>query len=352
MRISMPKKQIIEEIVVKYLQQEDLDEEQLQILNSWLQKSEENKSCFFQFKDIFHTYRNRQIFSEEEIENSWQKMHEKLLIAQPEMYQKTETKKTNFGKILYASLRYIAVGLTAIIAGLLIARYTGSNQTNTEPDGFNIIHVLKGSIPNMLVLFDGTSVSINASSTLRYPGYFSQPAREVYLEGEAFFEVAPNVEKMFIVKLRQQNIIVHGTSFNVEAYPDESCNIITLIDGSLTAETWNGKGEKISQNHLTPGQKLLFDYKNETVIIHETDTSHSKSWLDGVYTFRDEPLEFILSRLGNYYDVTFHWENEHLKNIRYTGTFSRDEDINYILQIINHEKQFTFQQNGKNIFIK
>jgi ferric-dicitrate binding protein FerR (iron transport regulator) len=212
--------------------------------------------------------------------------------------------------------------------------------------------VPKGGKPNTVYLSDGSVVRLNAATTLRYPSGFDGDRREIYLDGEAYFEVAKNEAKPFVVRLKQQDITVLGTSFNVEARHSESYTIVTLQEGSVSLAFMNGNGLKIKDVALKTGQKAHFDRTTGKIFVAQVDASLSNTWLEGEYKFKDEPLVLIFKRLENYYDVNIHLDGEQLKNIRYTGTFSLRQDIRDVLRIINHERQFRFRQNGSEIYIK
>jgi ferric-dicitrate binding protein FerR (iron transport regulator) len=338
----------MEELTIRYLQQ-DISENELKALDKWLQESPENKEGFFQLKGIYDSTKNHRLLSEEEVEKSWQGMRRKL--AAPAGTMPAASNKMFF----LVTLKYIAVAVGAIVLGMGIGNYNATRSlpaAEAKVVACNEISVRKGGKPNTIILSDGTKVMLNAAGTLRYPANFSGAVREVYLDGEAYFEVAGNKEKPFIVRLKQQNITVHGTSFNVEAYHNESYQIITLLSGSISLETLNGSGEKISDILLKPGQKAYFDSTAGLVSVEKTDASLANVWIRGEYKFKNEPLGLITKRLENYYDVSIHWDDESLQKIRYTGTFSLDQSIQQVLRIINNDKQFVFQQTGNEIHIK
>ncbi|MDR3268513.1 MAG: DUF4974 domain-containing protein [Tannerella sp.] len=337
----------IEELVIRYLQQ-DISEEELRELDQWLQEASENKDNFFRLKDIYDSAKGYKLWSEEEIEQSWQRMYRKIFHSHADLPGKKVP--------LYTPLKYIAVAVVAIALGIGIGEFRENRrppaETPPQVTAYNEIRVKKGGTPNTLVLSDGTKVMLNAAGALRFPTSFSDSTREVFLDGEAYFEVANDPEKLFIVRLNRQNVIVHGTNFNIEAYRDESYNIVTLLSGSISLETMNGNGEKTERLVLEPGRKAYFDSASGAVSVEEADASLSNAWTKGEYKFKDEPLALIVKRLENYYDVNIHVSDERLKRIKYTGTFSLDQNIQQVLRIINHEKQFLFQQTGNDIYIK
>ena len=202
-----------------------------------------------------------------------------------------------------------------------------------------------------LVLSDGTKVFLNADSELKYPVEFSDGKRIVDLKGEAYFEVAKNHSKPFIVKLKNQQITVLGTSFNIQAFNDDRFSVTTLLSGSILLESFDAQGRKMSSMKLKPNQQARSDNRTGSIFLSETDASISNAWVGGKYRFKDETLVSIVKRLENYYGVNIRWAHDSLRNIRYTGTFSLDQGIQEVLDIINSEKQFTFTKDGKDILI-
>ena len=173
----------------------------------------------------------------------------------------------------------------------------------------------------------------------------------VHLEGEAYFEVAKNHSKPFIVKLKNQQITVLGTSFNIQAFNDDRFSVTTLLSGSIQLESFDAQGRKMSSMKLKPNQQARSDNRTGSIFLSETDASISNAWVGGKYRFKDETLVSIVKRLENYYGVNIRLAHDSLRNIRYTGTFSLDQGIQEVLDIINSEKQFTFMKDGKDILI-
>ena len=337
--------------MIRYFNQ-DISKIELEELNQWLQESPENKESFFQLKNIHDVIRYHTLSSAEETERSWQKMENKIAASTV-----TPTTPLRGKKTIIRSLKYIAVAAVASIVGFIWSHnYTPSQDmlpltpSAASEISYHEIHVNKGGTPSSITLADGTNVQLTVASSLRYPTNFSAVNREVFLDGEARFDVERNDEKPFIVHLQHQTITVHGTSFNVEAYQDESSHTITLLSGSVSLETNNHEGELISQLFLKPGQKASFDIASEAIAVEQVDLAVANSWVPGEYKFKDETLEQIVKRLEKYYDVNIGL-NDDLKNIRYTGTLSFNQRIEQVLNIINHDNRFIIRRNENSLHI-
>lgn len=338
----------IEELIVHYLQQE-ISEEELRLLEAWLEESVENKSYFFSLKGISDSSRYAYHSQENRNEASWQKMKTRM------NSKEVSSKNRPVGRrVLFSCLKYAAVIILAIGTGWgireLQQRFSQPYQAE-DKIVYNELRVEKGGRANTLILSDGSKVVLNAATTLKYPTSFNGKERRVYLDGEAYFEIAKNTDRPFVVKLKKQDITVLGTTFNVKAYSLDAGSVVTLLSGRISLEAFNEKGESMSRMFLKPNQKAYADNETGSVSIHNTDASLANSWVRGEYKFKEEPLFSIARQLENYYGVKIHLQGDKLKNLKYTGTFSLDQDIKEVFHIIDYEKQFTVKYAGKEIFV-
>ncbi|MDR2533469.1 MAG: FecR domain-containing protein [Tannerellaceae bacterium] len=326
------------EQIVRYFHN-DLGNEEMEALNRWLQESPDNKTFFFQLKEIHDCLTMPQnTFDAEATEKSWQSIQAKLNLPQPDKR-----------RISVRFLKYIAVAAVAIVAGIIIGWYFNTDDSATATS-YNEIHVRKGSRPNSITLSDGTCIKLNAGSSLKYPSSFSGSQREVSVEGEAWFEVAHDERAPFVVHLPRQTVTVHGTSFNVEAYPGEDANIVTLASGCISLESCGANGHIAGRITLWPGHRAHFNRSTGSVYVEDADPEAAGLWIRGEYKFKDEPLEQIIKRLENHYGLDIRMA-DCLKQTRYTGAFAFSQSIGQILRIINHENRFRFHQEVDTIYI-
>lgn len=192
-------------------------------------------------------------------------------------------------------------------------------------------------------LSDGTRVTLNAGSSLKYPVSFSDSTRTVYLQGEAFFEVTHN-GKPFIVSNEQQNIRVLGTSFNVSAYANEPAVLTTLVEGKVQIEAPGGKAV------LAPGeQSKLF---GNQLTVEKVNTSQYTSWINGKFEFNRDNMDIVIKRLSRWYDFNYEFENKDAVNYHFTGRLDSDQPISSILQMLEATSDIRFETNGKTIVVK
>ena len=173
-----------------------------------------------------------------------------------------------------------------------------------------------------ITLPDGTEVWMNSSSSLRFPYSFDKKIREVYLTGEAYFDVAHNPNLEFVVHTEFADIKVHGTSFNVNAY-DLKTFATSLVNGSVSA----AKGSETIK--LKPNQQV--SYGNEKFIIRPFDPQEVLSWRNGTYYFHNQPLSGIAQVLARWYDVKINWKSPAVSEQTFTGEIDKKLPLGVVL---------------------
>lgn len=212
---------------------------------------------------------------------------------------------------------------------------------------YNILKTERGGEWNV-TLEDGTRVYLNSSSTLKYPVSFTGESRQVFLEGEAYFEVTHNPNKPFIVKTNDMNILVRGTSFNINAYPDYKIVRTTLVNGKIDVEC---SGDT---HTILPGQQIVFEKETRSVKIQEVDTELYTSWKNGFYKFNETRLEDILAMLSLWYDVDVIYADESVKDLCFTssGKMARYDNLMNLLKKFEYTNNVTFELNGKKLTVR
>jgi len=209
---------------------------------------------------------------------------------------------------------------------------------------YNSIEVPRGG-DYSLTLSDGTKVWLNADTWLRYPVKFTEGKREVYLNGEAYFEVAHNENAPFTVQAHDSKVKVLGTRFNVSAYEDQDFIATTLVEGSVQI---NNLGNK---ELLKPGYQSTIIRGSDGIVINKVDTYLYTSWIDGIYEFENVELEYIMTQLGRTYDVEFFFTEEQYKHIRFTGAFEKENSFEYALKMIERVANVDFAIKGEHIIV-
>ena len=231
----------------------------------------------------------------------------------------------------------------------LLRYFTGESKEQIEKLVFNELKTPRGG-GYKLQLADGTSVWLNAGSSLRFPVSFSDSTRQVYLEGEAYFEVSHD-GKPFIVSSGEMDIRVLGTSFNVSAYSDESEFKTTLVEGKVSVSyTQTGEEQSISRI-LTPDQQAVLDRTGSEISIAEVNPSHYTSWMQGKLEFNNEHLDQVMKRLSRWYDFSYEFENMEAKGFHFTARLNREESISSILKMLEMTTDVKFELRGDMIVV-
>ena len=182
---------------------------------------------------------------------------------------------------------------------------------------------------------DGSSGWLNSGSRLKFPTHFSGSSRDVCLSGEAYFDVAHNPKKDFVVNTGWSEVIALGTSFNVMAWSDEKQSTVTMESGLTLINRIDEDGNKTRISNLKQGEQMIYHRNSLEVIKHNVVTQYYTSWKDGKLIFRNESMSEILKKLERWYNVDFIVESEVIEDYRYRATF-KDETLDEVLKLLEH----------------
>ena len=219
-----------------------------------------------------------------------------------------------------------------------------SKASEKEVLVFNTLTVPNGK-KFQIELSDGTLVHINSGSSLRYPvNFLSDGPREVFLTGEAYFDVAKNVSNSFVVNVNELDVKVLGTQFNVSAYGEDEFIDVVLVEGAVGLHK---EGElQADAVKLSPGQKGSYEQTSNYIQVNEVNTSLYTSWMQGHLVFRDLTFNNILKKLERHYNVEIINFNEVLGNEVFNARFDSvaiEEVLGYFNDI--HSIDFRIEEN-------
>ena len=212
-------------------------------------------------------------------------------------------------------------------------------------DTYNVLTVPVGG-EFRVILSDGTMVFLNSGSELRYPEVFRDGQREVFLKGEAWFEVAKDSVRPFRVHAGEMDVRVLGTSFNVKAYERMESIAMTLVTGSVEITCDN------ESFRIVPGEQFEYRRGLELASVREVDTELYTSWKDGYYKFRQASLEEIMTTLSVWYGLEVFYQNEEAKRLEFTGKVKRYEDVGNLLRKFEQTENVVFNRKGNNVIIQ
>lgn len=208
-------------------------------------------------------------------------------------------------------------------------RKTQPQKQEEVPEEYNTLVTPRGS-EYSLTLADGTQVWLNAASRLRFFTSDRGRERRVWLEGEAYFEVAHDARRPFIVESGGQSIRVLGTRFNINSYEGDRAIYTTLVEGSVAIAPLTG-GDAVT---LEPGQQAEYSRRNGGAIaVKAVDTSLATAWMNGSFIFAHASVTEIMENLSRWYSFEFE-VSPLLDGLRFSGQFPRCENLDKILSII------------------
>ena len=222
-------------------------------------------------------------------------------------------------------------------------------KSNPSVIKYNYLTIPRGG-QFFIKLSDGTQVSLNSESQLKYPVHFIEgETREVELVyGEAYFDVSPSTNHKgakFKVLNNTQEIEVLGTEFNIKAYKDEVNIYTTLVEGKVAINTPNLK------QLLIPNQQSILDTQNNTLSVITVDVLEAISWKEGVFSFINKPLKDIMKVLSRWYDVDIIFDNKELESAEFIGTLNKNQSIDEVLSIMKSFSLNNYEIKGDTIIL-
>lgn len=338
----------IQEIIIHVLQG-NASKKEIHSFSEWLSASRENKNLYFQLKHIYDYKKNGLYPEEREIQESWARLWrkmEKSLASQEEEEEEEKIpllpkRRFHLGKWWVTTVATISI---LLITGILMIYLTQESSSKWVE-----ISIPPKSQPQAIELPDGSSVQLNASSRLRFPEKFKKKSRDVFLDGEALFEIKKLNGKTFTVHSNKQRVEVLGTRFNIMDYMGDDYSITTLITGKIA---WrDATEEKKAPTIMHPDQQLRFNKKTGDATLFNVDAEDVVGWTNGIYSFRNVTLEQVIERLEKQYNVVIITDETSLAE-KYSGKFSSRQSIEEIIRIINFKKQFHCRTNGDTITLQ
>lgn len=247
----------------------------------------------------------------------------------------------------------IVIPLVICVILLLIRR---TNSDTSLADNIN-----EGRIENrynpigqksVLLLSDGTKVWVNAATRISYMNDFThRTTRDVYLEGEAFFEVAHNPDQPFIVHTSGIDIKVLGTSFNVKCYPEEETIETTLVNGKVQIQQSDAKGNRIGDVELKPNQRAVFNKESKVINIEQVTEGNGGSWRQEKLVFDGESIDDVFRQMERWYNVRIHVENKGRLDCKLTATIE-NESLEEVLKLLEGSYPIEYTIRNRDVYIE
>jgi len=359
-------KQSADNLIHGYLKGELTTNETKELIG-WIKLSSDNKRYFDEYCEIWITAKASSKNPGYNFQTGFWKFKQKIKGDKDKVIASS---RTNLFKVI---TRYAAIFIIAFSISGLLFYYIGRNHVSNSKPGFSELIVPMGSRAHF-TLSDGTAVTLNAGSKLKYDNRFGMEDRVVQLEGEGYFKVAKDANKSFIVKTSHLNVRALGTEFNVKAYAVDNIIETTLVEGSIKIEPTTGKSTTEIQV-LKANQKLTF-YKEDSRLVDKTAGPNDEiednirplqkqktleiprlltenvnvepviSWKENRWIFEKQSLLQISVDLERRFDVQIQFESELLKSFRFTGTILA-EPIEQVLEVLSISAPINFELKGR-----
>lgn len=292
--------------------------EEEKAVRQWLEESADNRHAFFKERKLFDA----------------------MLLLGDE--NKIKTRKKSL-QIHLSSLRTELMKIAAVVGITLAGSYFYFQQLHEkELMAMQTISVPAGQRIN-ITLNDGTNIWLNARTSLTYPMKFSKKNRQVILDGEAYFEVARDETRPFIVQTDKYNVEVLGTKFDVDAYSETGEFETTLMSGSVRVASATDPKQQLM---LKPDSKAYL--QEGKLLVASVDDYNPYRWKEGLICFRNETFASIMKDFEKYYGLNIHVRNKEVGKFFYTGKFRQTDGIDYALRVLQKDIKFTYQRDDEN----
>lgn len=281
--------------------------------------------------------------SAEQLEGIWEKIGTANNSDTADKFNYSQPKLSLLANPLF---RIAAIFVMALTVGFLSYRFFS--------DGEDINQLTAADQKVFKVLEDGTSIWLNKKSNITYNKDFGKNKREIFLNGEAYFDVVKNADVPLIIHAGDIDIEVKGTAFNVNAYPKNNAIQVALVRGAIAVTDRQNSNSVL----LKPNDKLFFSAKLaqsenafQIVKLNPTVLLKDASWVADTLTFNKEKLRDLALKLEKKYDVKVEIQSDKLKEKRFTGSFS-NETLDQALQALKLSYPFTYTVNQRVVVIK
>lgn len=326
----------IDELIAAFLSK-GLSKEAREELDAWIASSEENRRYFMQQQEIWFSAVQEEERTRYDADRAFETFRKRVAASTAQK----QSKKGIDWKTIY---KYAAA---VLVVGLISFFSYRQGESNLQ----NALTQVEVEAPlgaqTRLRLPDGTLVVLNAGSRLVYPQDFGVDNREVELSGEGYFEVERNEELPFHVQTSSLSVRVLGTKFNFRDYPNDEEAVVSLLEGKVALDNrLRAEAEMI----LLPNEQVTLDKAEGCMKKESTKVKNSLGWTSGRLFFDEMPLPEVVKILERSYDVHITFATDSLRNFRFYGSFSRDEQgIKDILEALEKTGKVRYTQKNREI---
>lgn len=309
-------------IANRFLAEKDCTREELSALKKWLSDPKTQLDVESWLSE--HWASSPEIDSTTLIETVFRQIQE---------YEEEHQSKSGFSiRRILKVYQKVAAFLLIPILGLGILYWV--SQYN-QPVGQYTETIAPRGQKSQIVLADGTKVWLNSDTKIKYPGNFSKNQRDVYLDGEAFFEVAKNEHQPFVVHTSQVNVKVLGTKFNIKAYADESDVETSLFEGKINLIMNNSSSGSPVEKEVKPGQSFVYSKTDHQLVANRFPQEEINGWKKNQLIFKDDTFSNLVRKVERWYDVKVVYDEKQFDDRRLTVELYEGERLDRLMSIIS-----------------
>ena len=323
------------------MEDEAISSREAAMLRQWLNENPEKRDELHSLSVIWTKLDTYREVDQEVIESKWKNVRKSI----------KNTSKSGFKFVLNTYQKYAAIFLLGAMLPTLVIVYQAFFKN--EKMLSQVVSVPYGAKSN-ISLPDGTKIILNAGSKLRYDAAYGKKSRTITLRGEAYFKVAKDKKRPFIVNTRHLSVTAYGTIFNVKCYDSEDKTEATLIEGSIGIKVNDNSSRK--EYLLKPNEQFIYkinenDKKQKNlIVVKNINADIYTSWIYDKIQVKSITLKELAVKLERKYNVTIHIKNKNLEEMKFTGVLE-NETIEQILQALELSAKIKYRIDEREIWL-
>ncbi len=315
---------------------EDESSEKNVLFSEWVDRSEENKQKYLFVKALWY-YRKVYNPNKEEITPALNRLNQ-MIDRSERRIQSAHWRKIEIQIVKYAA----AIFAFALISYAVYQHRQGAQSGETA---YVTLQVSSSDSIRHIKLEDGSVLTVNKNSSVRYPVHFSSDKRIVYLDGEAYFDVHHESSRPFIVQSRTIRVKVLGTAFNVYSSSNNPVAVTTLVRGRVLVQ--DNKAHNLAV--LNPNQQVRYNDQNKMYTVSQVNSAYYTYWLKGELIFNRETLKNIFSRLEAIYKIRI-YNKSNIDN-RYHLVLNNRYTVDSVFQMIRYIAPVDYEIKNGNVYV-
>lgn len=314
-----------ENLLLHILTNEASDEEKEKFYGL-LENNQKEEELFFELKSLWlrTSMDETTVNLDKDFDDLWQKIKEEKQIH-----------TLTFARRM---LKYAAVFLFVLGIGGVVGYYISQQNFEYPETGFQKYTAMRGSV-SVVEFSDGTKVWLNSESELLYREDHKGNQRLAQLSGEAYFEVTHRDDCPLIVEVGDILVRDLGTTFNIKAYPEDNYIETSLVEGKADILTQTGK----TIVELEPGESAMYHSTEKRMELRSITDNVLSAWREGKFVIRDQRLEDIFKELSRWYGIEFQFENNELRDYRFTGNIKKTTSALHVLKMLKATTDFSYR---------